>query len=113
MFPNQLLQEYIAWYIFFEYYKFEIEDSKILNQLNLTKKNYILVSCHRQENVGEIKNLEKDIESLKDQKEKNLDKLKKPLEKYKAGKFNSKKYDIDSCQAKDKRTFDFCGKKLI
>jgi len=25
----------------------------------------------------------------------------------------SKKYDIDSCQAKDKRTFDFCGKKLM
>ena len=30
---------------------------------------------------SEIKNIEKDIESLKDQKEKNIDKLKKPLEK--------------------------------
>ncbi len=25
----------------------------------------------------------------------------------------SKKYDIDNCQAKDKRAFDFCGKKLM
>lgn len=25
----------------------------------------------------------------------------------------SKRYDIDNCQAKDKRAFDFCGKKLM
>jgi len=50
---------------------------------------------------SEIKNLEKDIESLKDQKEKNLDKLKKPLEKYKAGKFNSKKYDSAKAEYMD------------
>jgi UDP-N-acetylglucosamine 2-epimerase (non-hydrolysing) len=43
----------------FEYYKFEIEDSKILNQLNLTKKNYILVSCHREENLISYDNLNK------------------------------------------------------
>jgi len=43
----------------FEYYKFEIGDSKILNQLHLKKKNYILVSCHREENLISYDNLNK------------------------------------------------------
>ena len=42
---------------------------------------------------SEIKVLEKEIESLKSQKEKNLKSLEKPLEKYKKGLFNKKKYD--------------------
>jgi UDP-N-acetylglucosamine 2-epimerase (non-hydrolysing) len=43
----------------FEYYKFEIEDSKILDRLHLKKNNYILVSCHRDENLSNNDNLNK------------------------------------------------------
>ena len=41
----------------FEYYKDQIEHSKILEKLNLKKKNYILVSCHREENLDYSVNL--------------------------------------------------------
>tara|TARA_R110000822_G_scaffold283834_1_gene405367 strand:- start:104 stop:682 length:579 start_codon:yes stop_codon:yes gene_type:complete len=41
---------------------------------------------------GEIKDLENDIQKLKDQKEKNMIPVGKALEKYKAGNFNSKLY---------------------
>jgi len=41
---------------------------------------------------NEIKNIENDIQKLKDQKEKNMVPVGKALEKYKAGNFNSKKY---------------------
>jgi hypothetical protein len=50
---------------------------------------------------SEIKSLEKDIETLKGQKEKNLKDLEKPLEKYKAGKFNSEKYDSAKAEYMD------------
>jgi len=42
---------------------------------------------------NKIKDLEKEIEALKSQKEKNMVPVGKALEKYKAGKFNSEKYD--------------------
>jgi UDP-N-acetylglucosamine 2-epimerase len=41
----------------FEYYKDEIENSKILKKLNLKENNYILVSCHREENLNNLNNL--------------------------------------------------------
>jgi UDP-N-acetylglucosamine 2-epimerase (non-hydrolysing) len=41
----------------FEYYKNEIDHSKILEKLNLKKNKYILVSCHREENVNNQNNL--------------------------------------------------------
>ena len=34
------------------YYKTKINKSNILNKLNLKKKNYFVVSCHREENVN-------------------------------------------------------------
>jgi UDP-N-acetylglucosamine 2-epimerase len=46
-------------------YQGDIEDSKILNKLKLTKNNYILVSCHRQENVDNLDSLNSIFEALK------------------------------------------------
>jgi UDP-N-acetylglucosamine 2-epimerase len=40
-----------------EYYKDEIECSKILKKLNIDKKKYILLSCHREENLENPNNL--------------------------------------------------------
>jgi UDP-N-acetylglucosamine 2-epimerase (non-hydrolysing) len=41
----------------FKEYQAEIENSRILKKLRLIKHNYILVSCHREENVGNFQNL--------------------------------------------------------
>jgi UDP-N-acetyl-L-fucosamine synthase len=38
-------------------YKNKIDNSDILKRLNLKKKEYLLVSCHREENVEDLKNL--------------------------------------------------------
>lgn len=46
------------------FYEENIKNSKILNQLNLTKKNYILLSLHREENVDDRKKLKKFIDIL-------------------------------------------------
>ena len=46
-------------------YQGDIEDSKILNKLKLTKNEYILVSCHREENVDNLDNLNTIFEALK------------------------------------------------
>jgi len=45
-------------------HKLKITKSKILNKLKLKKQKYILVSCHREENVDNLKNFNKLIESL-------------------------------------------------
>jgi len=45
-------------------HKSKIAKSKILNKLKLKKQKYILVSCHREENVDNLKNFKKLIESL-------------------------------------------------
>jgi UDP-N-acetylglucosamine 2-epimerase len=41
----------------FEFYKEQIKRSKILEKLNLKNKRYILVSCHREENLDYAANL--------------------------------------------------------
>ena len=47
-----------------ERHKSAIQKSKILNKLKLKKQKYILVSCHREENVDDQKNYKKLIDSL-------------------------------------------------
>jgi UDP-N-acetylglucosamine 2-epimerase (non-hydrolysing) len=42
----------------FKEYENNIHNSKVLNNLKLVKKKFILVSCHRQENIDKIQNLE-------------------------------------------------------
>ena len=42
----------------FKKYENFIKNSKVLNNLRLTKNKFILASCHRQENIDKIKNLE-------------------------------------------------------
>jgi len=49
----------------FETYKSKIESSKILRNLKLKKNNYILVSCHREENVDKIEVLNNIFIALK------------------------------------------------
>jgi UDP-N-acetylglucosamine 2-epimerase (non-hydrolysing) len=49
----------------FHAYKKNIESSKILKNLKLKKNNYILVSCHREENVEKKENLKNIFISIK------------------------------------------------
>lgn len=46
------------------YYKQKIDESKILNSLKITKKNYFVVSTHREENVDNSANLLKIVSVL-------------------------------------------------
>jgi UDP-N-acetylglucosamine 2-epimerase (non-hydrolysing) len=46
-------------------YQSDIKDSKILNKLKLIKNEYILVSCHREENVDNLDNLNSIFEAIK------------------------------------------------
>lgn len=54
----------------FEYNKKKIMSSKILSKLKIKKKNYILVSFHREENVDIKKNIEKFFNILSTLKDK-------------------------------------------
>ena len=45
-------------------HKKAIENSNILEKLNLIKSKYILISCHREENVDNEKNFKLLIDSL-------------------------------------------------
>ena len=45
-------------------HKSKITKAKILNKLKLKKQKYILVSCHREENVDNLKNFKKLIQTL-------------------------------------------------
>lgn len=47
-----------------EFYKDKIEKSDILNNLGLNKKDYFLVTAHREENVDDLKTLETIITGL-------------------------------------------------
>ena len=47
------------------FYENKINKSKILSKLGLKKKDYVLISLHREENVDSIENLKKFIEILK------------------------------------------------
>ena len=42
----------------------KIQDSKILNELKLEKNSYFVVSCHREENVSDLKRLEGFLKTL-------------------------------------------------
>jgi UDP-N-acetylglucosamine 2-epimerase len=50
----------------FEEYKNNINDSNILKKLKLKKNQYILVSCHREENVDNLSNLNSIFTALND-----------------------------------------------
>ena len=47
-----------------EYYKLQIQQSTALTDLGLAKRNYFLVSMHREENVDDVDNLTSLLESL-------------------------------------------------
>tara|TARA_B100000965_G_scaffold176946_1_gene147600 strand:- start:389 stop:1507 length:1119 start_codon:yes stop_codon:yes gene_type:complete len=49
----------------YNYYKDKIDNSKILKKYKLTKKNYYLVSVHREENIDMPENLNKFVNLLK------------------------------------------------
>ena len=49
----------------YNFYKDKIHSSKILEKFKLKKKNYYLISVHREENIDTIKNLEKFVSLLK------------------------------------------------
>ena len=46
------------------YYRDKIQDSKILQTLDLKQKDYFLVSVHREENVDNPQNLKKILDFL-------------------------------------------------
>ncbi|TGL02348.1 UDP-N-acetylglucosamine 2-epimerase (non-hydrolyzing) [Leptospira bouyouniensis] len=47
-----------------DYYQHKIQNSNILNELNLKPQNYFLVSIHREENVDSEQNLKEMLKSL-------------------------------------------------
>ena len=49
----------------FKRYENNIKNSLILKKLNLIKKRYLLVSCHREENIDDYKNLNNILLALK------------------------------------------------
>ena len=58
---DQIIKTGSPMYEVLSYYKDRIADSKILEQLKLTKQQYFVVSTHREENVDEMVKLEKTI----------------------------------------------------
>jgi len=57
--PDQIIKIGSPMYEVLEYYSSQIKSSTILKELNLTKKNYFLVSMHREENIESEKSFKK------------------------------------------------------
>ena len=57
--PDQIIKIGSPMYEVLEYYSSQIESSTILKELNLTKKNFFLVSMHREENIDSEKSFKK------------------------------------------------------
>lgn len=64
--PDQIIKTGSPMYEVINYYKTQIDSSKILNKLSLKENNYFVVSAHREENVSSNKNFEKLISLLND-----------------------------------------------
>ena len=64
--PDQIIKTGSPMYEVLNYYKTQIDSSKILDKLSLQENNYFVVSAHREENVSSDKNFEKLISLLND-----------------------------------------------
>lgn len=64
--PDQIIKTGSPMYEVLNYYKTQIDSSKILDKLSLKENNYFVVSAHREENVSSDKNFEKLISLLND-----------------------------------------------
>ena len=64
--PDQIIKTGSPMYEVLNYYKAQIDSSKILDKLSLKENNYFVVSAHREENVSADKNFEKLISLLND-----------------------------------------------
>lgn len=64
--PDQIIKIGSPMYEVLNYYKTQIDSSKILNKLSLKENNYFVVSAHREENVSSNKNFEKLVSLLND-----------------------------------------------
>ncbi len=57
--PDQIIKTGSPMFEVLNYYKTQIDSSKILKKLSLKENNYFVVSAHREENVNSDKNFEK------------------------------------------------------
>lgn len=64
--PDQIIKTGSPMYEVLNYYKTQIDSSKILDKLSLKENHYFVVSAHREENVSTDKNFEKLISLLND-----------------------------------------------
>jgi UDP-N-acetylglucosamine 2-epimerase (non-hydrolysing) len=62
--PDRIIKTGSPMFEVLEYYKKNIENSKILEKLKLSKDEYFLVSAHRDENISSDKNFDNLIDSL-------------------------------------------------
>ena len=62
--PQQIIKTGSPMYEVLNYYKKSIDESDILERLNLMPNTYFLVSCHREENVDSDLNLQQLIRTL-------------------------------------------------
>jgi UDP-N-acetyl-L-fucosamine synthase len=62
--PDRIIKTGSPMYEVLEYYRDKIERSEVLNELDIEKNNYFLVSAHREENIDSEKHFKKFIEIL-------------------------------------------------